>query len=87
MAKADAVARDVEAAGGVAETAPVDAFDAKAVRAHLDAVVESAGRVDVSFDAIGLGPAPDRVPLTDLSAGAFERPIVFYTRPPVRCSA
>lgn len=80
VAKVDAVARDVVAAGGVAETAPVDALDENAVREHLDAVVESAGRVDISFNAIGTGPAPDRVPLTDLSAGAFERPIVFYTR-------
>jgi NAD(P)-dependent dehydrogenase (short-subunit alcohol dehydrogenase family) len=78
-AKADALAEEVVAAGGVAETAQVDALDEKAVEEHLDTVVESAGGVDISFNAIGPGPAPHRIPLTELSADAFARPIAFYT--------
>jgi len=35
--------------------------------------------VDISFNAIGPGPATDRMPLTELSGDAFARPIVFYT--------
>ena len=46
-----------------AEAARVDALDEEAVAAHLDAVVERAGGVDVSFNAVGPGPAPERLPL------------------------
>jgi NAD(P)-dependent dehydrogenase (short-subunit alcohol dehydrogenase family) len=54
----------------------VDALDETAVREHLGSI----GRVDVSFNAIGPGPARERLPLTELSADAFARPIDFYTR-------
>jgi NAD(P)-dependent dehydrogenase (short-subunit alcohol dehydrogenase family) len=80
LAKVDAVARDIVAAGGVAETARVDALDEKAVEEHVDTVVERAGGVDISFNAVGPGPATDRLPLTELAAEAFARPIAFYTR-------
>ena len=73
MAKVDAVAEEID---GGAETARVDALDEQAVEAHLDTV----GRVDISFNAVGPGPALDRRPLTDLDADAFARPIAFYTR-------
>jgi NAD(P)-dependent dehydrogenase (short-subunit alcohol dehydrogenase family) len=73
VAKVDAVAAEID---GVAATAQVDALDEKAVEEHLDAV----GGVDISFNAIGPGPAPDRKPLTELAADAFARPIAFYTR-------
>ena len=79
VAKVDAVAREIVAAGGAAETAQVDALDEKAVEEHLGTVVERAGAVDISFNAIGPGPAPDRLPLTELAAEAFARPIAFYT--------
>jgi NAD(P)-dependent dehydrogenase (short-subunit alcohol dehydrogenase family) len=79
VAKVDAVAKDIVAAGGVVETTEVDALDEKAVEEHLDTVVERAGGVDISFNAIGPGPAPDRLPLTELSGDAFARPIAFYT--------
>jgi NAD(P)-dependent dehydrogenase (short-subunit alcohol dehydrogenase family) len=79
VAKLDAVADEIVAAGGAAETAQVDALDEKAVREQLDTVVERAGGVDISFNAIGPGPAPYRTPLTELAADAFTRPIAFYT--------
>jgi NAD(P)-dependent dehydrogenase (short-subunit alcohol dehydrogenase family) len=78
VAKLDAVAKEIAAAGGVAEATEVDALDEKAVEEHLNSVVERAGRVDISFNAIGPGPAPDRIPLTELAADAFVRPIAFY---------
>jgi NAD(P)-dependent dehydrogenase (short-subunit alcohol dehydrogenase family) len=77
--KVDAVAKEVVAAGGVAETAQVDALDEKSVEEHLDTVIEEAGGVDISFNAIGPGPAPDRMPLTELALDAFVRPIDFYS--------
>jgi NAD(P)-dependent dehydrogenase (short-subunit alcohol dehydrogenase family) len=79
VAKVGAVAEEIVAAGGVAETAQVDALDETAVEEHLDAVVERAGGIDISFNAIGPGPAPDRIPLTELAGEAFVRPIAFYT--------
>jgi len=79
MAKVDAVAKEIVAAGGLAEAAHVDALDEKAVDEHLDTVVERAGRVDISFNAIGPGPARERLPLTELGSDAFARPIAFYT--------
>jgi NAD(P)-dependent dehydrogenase (short-subunit alcohol dehydrogenase family) len=78
-AKVDAVAEEIVAAGGVAESARVDALDEDAVEEHLTALVDSAGGVDVSFNAIGPGPTPHRMPLTELSADAFAHPIAFYT--------
>jgi NAD(P)-dependent dehydrogenase (short-subunit alcohol dehydrogenase family) len=80
VAKVDAVAKEIVAAGGVAEAARVDALDDNAVAEHLGTVVERAAGVDVSFNAIGPGPAPERKPLTELGADAFARPIAFYTR-------
>jgi len=79
LAKLDAVAGEIVAAGGVAETAVVDALDEQAVEEHLSSVVEKAGGVDVSFNAIGPGPNPDRLPLTELTGDAFAGPIAFYT--------
>jgi NAD(P)-dependent dehydrogenase (short-subunit alcohol dehydrogenase family) len=76
LAKLDAVAEEIVAAGGVAETAQVDALDEEAVEAHL----RTAGGVDISFNAIGPGAAPDRTLLTELGPDAFGRPIAFYTR-------
>jgi NAD(P)-dependent dehydrogenase (short-subunit alcohol dehydrogenase family) len=49
------------------------------VQEHLNRVVEWAGRVDISFNAIGPGPAPHRIPLTELDGETFARPIAFYT--------
>src|SRR3954452_6325252 len=50
----DAVASDVRAAGGVAETAVVDALDPASVDAHADAVA-AAGGIDISFNLISIG--------------------------------
>jgi 3-oxoacyl-[acyl-carrier protein] reductase len=48
----DAVAGDIRAAGGSAETAVVDALDERAVDAHADEVAARAGGIDISFNAI-----------------------------------
>ena len=77
-AKVDAVAEEIVAAGGVAEAARVDALDEDAVEELLAAVVDTAGGVDISFNAIGPGPSPHRRPLTELPTEAFTRPIAFY---------
>src|SRR6476661_1348841 len=48
----DEVAADIVAAGGSAEAAEVDALDERAVDAHLESVIDRAGRIDVSFNAV-----------------------------------
>ncbi|MCF1592117.1 SDR family NAD(P)-dependent oxidoreductase [Streptomyces muensis] len=74
----DELAEDVRAAGGAAETAVVDALDEAAVDAFVDEVVARAGRVDVSFNAIGYGDVQQ--PLMEISAGDFLQPIATAMR-------
>jgi short-subunit dehydrogenase len=53
VALLDAVAEDISAAGGVVETARVDALDEQAIEKHADAVAEKAGCIAISFNAVG----------------------------------
>jgi NAD(P)-dependent dehydrogenase (short-subunit alcohol dehydrogenase family) len=75
----EAVARHVVSAGGSAEAAAVDALDEQAVDEHLRSVIDQAGRVDISFDAVGI-PATKLlgVPLVELGLGEFSLPIATY---------
>jgi NAD(P)-dependent dehydrogenase (short-subunit alcohol dehydrogenase family) len=77
-----AVARDIAATRGFAEAAQVDALDEAAVEAHVAAVVEKAGKIDVSFNAITPVPQPgiQGVPLADLPVDSFLAPITGYMR-------
>jgi len=78
-ATVEAVAADIVAAGGCAEAAEVDALDERAIDQHLQSVTDKAGRVDVSFNAIGI---PDKtvlgVPLVEMDALQFSLPITAY---------
>src|SRR5580658_6284200 len=56
LAPVEAVARDILSAGGVAEAAEVDALDEQAIDMHLQPVVAQAGRIDISFNALGNSP-------------------------------
>jgi NAD(P)-dependent dehydrogenase (short-subunit alcohol dehydrogenase family) len=77
----DAVAGEIRAAGGSADTAVVDALDEAAVEAHLDTVVRAAGSVDVSFNAVSLPQTGIQgTLLEDIPADDFARPIAAYTR-------
>jgi NAD(P)-dependent dehydrogenase (short-subunit alcohol dehydrogenase family) len=81
LAPVQAVAKEIVAAGGAAQAAAVDALDEQAIDQHLQSVVDQAGRVDVSFNAVGI---PDTtilgVPLVELDAEQFALPIAAYTR-------
>ena len=71
----EAVAKDIVAAGGFAEGAEVDALDEQAIDKHLQSVIDKAGRVDISFNAIGLPDAKTLgVPLIELDAELFAVP-------------
>jgi NAD(P)-dependent dehydrogenase (short-subunit alcohol dehydrogenase family) len=74
-----AVARDIAETGGSASAAEVDALDEQAVDAHLQSVVDSAGRVDICVNAIGIPNAKILgVPLVDLDVEQFSRPLTAY---------
>jgi NAD(P)-dependent dehydrogenase (short-subunit alcohol dehydrogenase family) len=79
LAPVEALAKDIVAAGGSAQAAAVDALDEQAVDQHLQFVIGQAGRVDISFNAVGI---PDRsivgVPLVDLAVEQFARPLTSY---------
>jgi NAD(P)-dependent dehydrogenase (short-subunit alcohol dehydrogenase family) len=79
-APVEVVAKDVVAAGGSAEAAEVDALDEQAVDEHLRSVIDKAGRVDISFNAIGLPNPKVRAPLVELDVEQFSLPISTYTR-------
>jgi NAD(P)-dependent dehydrogenase (short-subunit alcohol dehydrogenase family) len=78
-APVEAVAKDIVSAGGSAQAAEVDALDEQAVDKHLQSVIDKAGRVDISFNAIGI---PDKdvvgVPLVELDIEQFSLPITGY---------
>ena len=80
QAPVEAVAKDIVSAGGSAEAAEVDALDEQAVDRHLQSVIDKAGRVDISFNAVGI---PDTkilgVPLVELDVEQFSLPIAAYT--------
>lgn len=64
-----------------AEAAEVDALDEQAVDEHLQSVIDKAGRVDISFNAVGIPNANILgVPLVELDAEQFCLPITTYTR-------
>jgi 3-oxoacyl-[acyl-carrier protein] reductase len=73
------VAEQVRAAGGVAETAQVDALDERAVDGHADAVAAGAGGIDICFNLITHGDVQG-TPLVEMSLGDFERPVVTAVR-------
>ena len=81
LAPVEGVAKEIVAAGGSAEAAEVDALDEQAVDKHLQSVIDKAGRVDISFNAVGI--ASTRllgVPLVELDVEQFSLPITTYTR-------
>jgi NAD(P)-dependent dehydrogenase (short-subunit alcohol dehydrogenase family) len=78
-APVEAVAQEIVSAGGSAEAADVDALDEEAVDEHLRSVIENAGGVDVSFNAVGIPNAGIvGVPLADLDVEQFSLPITAY---------
>jgi NAD(P)-dependent dehydrogenase (short-subunit alcohol dehydrogenase family) len=74
LATLERVAEEISAAGGVAETAQVDALDEQAVDEHADAVAAKAGGIDVSFNAVSHGDVHG-TPLLGMSFEDFARPI------------
>ena len=74
QATLDAVAAEIRAAGGTAETAVVDALDEAAVDRHAGAVAAEAGGIDISFNLIA-HPLTHGTPLAEMSVEDFMAPV------------
>jgi len=74
----DAVAGEIAAAGGTAETAQLDALDRETVNEHAAALVKQAGRIDISLNAISIREVQG-VPLLEMSLEDFSSPVMTGT--------
>jgi 3-oxoacyl-[acyl-carrier protein] reductase len=74
LERLEAVADEIRSAGGVAETAEVDAVDETAVDRHADAVAAEAGGIDISFNLIA-HPYTHGTPLAEMSVEDFMAPV------------
>jgi NAD(P)-dependent dehydrogenase (short-subunit alcohol dehydrogenase family) len=72
--KLDAVAKEIEASGGSAEVAVLDALDGRAVDEHAREVVSRVGSIDVSFNLVTRGDV-QQTPLVEMEVADFVRPI------------
>jgi 3-oxoacyl-[acyl-carrier protein] reductase len=73
------VAEGIRSAGGVAETAQVDALDERAVEEHADAVAEMTGGIDISFNLISYQDVQGTL-LAEMPLRDFERPVTTALR-------
>jgi NAD(P)-dependent dehydrogenase (short-subunit alcohol dehydrogenase family) len=79
--KLDAIADEVLSAGGTIEIAQLDALDEQAVEKHMREIVQKAGKIDISFNAIGIPQKGIQgLPLTELSVEHFFLPITTYAQ-------
>lgn len=68
--------------GTDADVATLDALDENAIERHADAAMRSAGRIDISFNAITPVPQPGTqgIPIAALPVDSFIAPINLYLR-------
>jgi NAD(P)-dependent dehydrogenase (short-subunit alcohol dehydrogenase family) len=79
--KLDAIAKEIHSGGGSVETSQLDALDEQAVEKHMSEVIDKAGKIDISFNAIGIPQKGIQgIPLTELSVESFSLPIKTYTQ-------
>ena len=68
------VAREITNAGGSAEAAHVDALDPQDIEHHLDAILQKAGSIDISFNAISIRGDLQGTPLIQMPWEDFTLP-------------
>ncbi|CAA9487653.1 MAG: hypothetical protein AVDCRST_MAG96-1348 [uncultured Segetibacter sp.] len=80
VTKLDAIAKEILSNGGLIETTELNALDDHSVEQHMKDVIEKAGKVDISYNAIGIPQKGIQgIPLTELSLENFSLPIRTYT--------
>jgi NAD(P)-dependent dehydrogenase (short-subunit alcohol dehydrogenase family) len=70
------VAKELSAAGGAAGAAQVDALNLQAIEQHLAAIVQKAGSIDISFNAIWIRGDLQGTPLIQMPLEDFTLPIL-----------
>lgn len=79
--KLEAIAGEILSGGGTIETVRLDALDEQAVEAYMDDTVRKAGKIDISFNTIGIPQkGVQGIPLTELPVKSFSLPIATYTQ-------
>jgi NAD(P)-dependent dehydrogenase (short-subunit alcohol dehydrogenase family) len=75
LATLEKVADEIRGNGGTAEAAELDVMDKAAVEAHAAHVAATAGRIDISFNAISFRVVQN-IPLVDIAEADFMAPII-----------
>ncbi|HTL08206.1 MAG TPA: SDR family oxidoreductase [Chitinophagaceae bacterium] len=79
--KMSAIAAKIASQGHTIETALVDALDEKAIEGFVSDVVRKAGKIDISFNTIGIPQKGIQgIALADLSLESFFNPIKTYVQ-------
>src|SRR5687767_2284387 len=81
VSKLDTIAKEILFDGGTIETMQLDALDEEAVETHMSEVIKKHGRIDISFNAIGIPQqGVQSISLIELSAEDFMLPITTYVK-------
>src|SRR4030095_12270898 len=81
MARLEAIANAISNVSSVIEISKLDALDEQSGTEHSNEVIKKAGKVDISFNAIGIPQKHVQdIPLTELSVESFSLPIITYAQ-------
>ncbi len=81
LKKLDALANEIKSSGGTIETTQLDALDEEAVEKHMSEIIKKTGKIDISFNAIGIPQKGIQgIPLSELSVENFFLPIKTYAQ-------
>lgn len=79
--KLEAIAKEISANGGIIDTKIVDALNEAQVEEHLNEVKNKAGKIDISFNAIGLPQTGYQgTAFTELTLENYLHPITYYSQ-------
>ena len=78
-AKLKTIAAEIARAGGMVDVAELDALDEQAVEQHMNELIGKAGRINISYNAIGIPQTGVQgIPLIDLPVDGFTKPLSIY---------
>jgi NAD(P)-dependent dehydrogenase (short-subunit alcohol dehydrogenase family) len=79
VTKLKTIASEITSNGGAIKITRLDALDEQAVETHIAETVKKAGRIDISYNAIGIPQTGIQgIPLTELSLESFMLPLTTY---------
>jgi NAD(P)-dependent dehydrogenase (short-subunit alcohol dehydrogenase family) len=81
LSKLAVIAKEISADGGSIETAQLDALEEEKVEEHLREVMNKAGKIDISFNAVGLPQTGHQgTAFTALTLENYLHPITYYSQ-------